>query len=79
MRFMRIVYIRRNFSKTAILLLPSAAKKIMGEGRDRKYPVISSIAEDSFYSISSLRYWVYLMDVSEICKDREETLMGKHS
>jgi DNA-binding CsgD family transcriptional regulator len=53
-------------------------QRMMDTGRNKTYQVISSLVEPSFQEGSLLRFVIYLLDFSEICRGREEALKEKY-
>lgn len=51
---------------------------MMEVGQNKRFQIISSLVEYSFQEVSSVRFVVYLLDFSEICKGREEALREKY-
>ena len=53
-------------------------QRMMDAGQNKRFQIISSLVEYSFQEVSSVRFVVYLLDFSEICKGREEALREKY-
>ncbi len=53
-------------------------QRMMDTGQNKKFQVISSLVESSSQEGSSVRFVIYLLDFSEICKGREEALREKY-
>lgn len=53
-------------------------QSMMDAGQNRRFQVVSSLVEHSFQEVPSVRFMIYLLDFSEICKGREETLREKY-
>jgi len=53
-------------------------QRMMDAGQNKKCQVISSLVEHSFQEVPSVRFVIYLLDFSEICKGREEALREKY-
>jgi DNA-binding CsgD family transcriptional regulator len=53
-------------------------QRMMDTGQNKRFQVISSLVEPSFQEGSSVRFVIYLLDFSEICKGREEALREKY-
>jgi DNA-binding CsgD family transcriptional regulator len=52
-------------------------QRMMKAGQNKKFQVISSLVEHSFQEVPSVRFVIYLLDFSEICRGREEALREK--
>ncbi len=52
-------------------------QRMMDAGQNKRFQVISSLVEYSFQEVPSVRFVVYLLDFSEICRGREEALREK--
>jgi DNA-binding CsgD family transcriptional regulator len=53
-------------------------QRMMDTRQNKRFQVISSLIEPSFQEGSSVRFVIYLLDFSEICKGREEALREKY-
>ncbi len=53
-------------------------QRIMDVGQNKRFQVISSLVEYSSQEIPSVRFVIYLLDFSEICKGREEALRERY-
>jgi DNA-binding CsgD family transcriptional regulator len=53
-------------------------QRMMDAGQNKRFQVISSLVEHSFQEVPSVRFVVYLLDFSEICKGREEALRERY-
>lgn len=53
-------------------------QRMMDAGQNKRFQIISSLVEHSFQEVSSVRFVIYLLDFSEICKGREEALREKY-
>jgi DNA-binding CsgD family transcriptional regulator len=53
-------------------------QRMMDTGQNKRFQVISSLVEPSFQEGSSVRFVIYLLDFSEICRGREEALREKY-
>ena len=53
-------------------------QRMMDAGQNKNFQVISSLVEYSFQEVPSVRFVVYLLDFSEICRGREEALREKY-
>jgi len=53
-------------------------QRMMDTGQNKRFQVISSLVEYSFQEVPSVRFVIYLLDFSEICRGREEALKEKY-
>jgi DNA-binding CsgD family transcriptional regulator len=53
-------------------------QRMMGVGQNKRFQIISSLVEHSFQETPSIRFVIYLLDFSEICRGREEALREKY-
>jgi DNA-binding CsgD family transcriptional regulator len=53
-------------------------QRMIDTGQNKRFQVISSLVEPSFQEGSSVRFVIYLLDFSEICRGREEALREKY-
>jgi DNA-binding CsgD family transcriptional regulator len=53
-------------------------QRMMDAGQNKRFQVISSLVEHSFQEVPSVRFVIYLLDFSEICRGREEALREKY-
>lgn len=53
-------------------------QRMMDAGRNKRFQVISSLVEHSFQEVPSVRFVIYLLDLSEVCRGREEALREKY-
>ncbi len=53
-------------------------QRMMETGQNKRFQVISSLVEHSFQEIPSIRFVIYLLDFSEICRGREQALREKY-
>jgi DNA-binding CsgD family transcriptional regulator len=53
-------------------------QRMMDTGQNKRFQVVSSLVEPSFQEGSTVRFVIYLLDYSEICRGREETIREKY-
>ena len=53
-------------------------QRIIDAGQNKRIQIISSLVEHSFQEVSYRSFVIYLLDFSEICMGREETLREKY-
>ena len=53
-------------------------QRMIGLGQDKRFQIVSSLVEHSFQEVPSVRFVIYLLDFSEICRGREEALREKY-
>jgi DNA-binding CsgD family transcriptional regulator len=53
-------------------------QRMMDTGQNKRFQAVSSLVEPSFQEGSTVRFVIYLLDYSEICRGREETIREKY-